>query len=140
VTPDRLELMLLRDEGERLEAYADSRGILTIGVGRRIDGGGGISEEESRFLLRNDIAKATAVCSSSFTWFLLLDPARQAVLISMAFQLGERGLKGFQRFLGAAEKGEWDVAAEEMLRSSWAQQTPARVARLAAQLKTGEWV
>ena len=45
--------LLIAEEGEKLSAYQDSMGFWTIGVGRLIDArkGGGISQEESRYLL-----------------------------------------------------------------------------------------
>jgi hypothetical protein len=52
-----LTAQLRRDEGEVLHAYSDHLGFTTIGVGRLIDKrrGGGITKEESKYLLENDI-------------------------------------------------------------------------------------
>ena len=47
------------EEGEVLTEYKDHLGYSTIGVGRLIDKrkGGGITKEESAYLLNNDIDK-----------------------------------------------------------------------------------
>lgn len=54
-----LTKQLRRDEGEVLSAYQDHLGYWTIGVGRLIDKrkGGGLTSEESDYLLGNDIDK-----------------------------------------------------------------------------------
>lgn len=132
---------LRRDEGEVLHAYADHLGYLTIGVGRLIDKrrGGGISAEESAYLLRNDVARIDAALDARLPWWRSLNPARRAVLQGMAFQMGTAGLFGFVTTLKLIEAGQYADAAAQMLRSKWATQTPARAKRTAEQMKTGRW-
>lgn len=132
---------LRRDEGERLHVYADHLGYLTIGVGRLLDvrKGGGITHEESAYLLANDIRKKTAEVIQALPWAEHLDPVRFAVLQNMAFQLGLAGLLGFKNTLKHIQDGNYEQAAENMRLSKWASQTPARCNRLAKQLITGEW-
>jgi hypothetical protein len=67
---------LIADEDEVLHVYPDHLGFATIGVGRLVDPrkGGGITQEESRYLLRNDIARRIAECEQRFEWWGLLDP------------------------------------------------------------------
>jgi lysozyme len=132
---------LRRDEGVVLHAYADSLGYLTIGCGRLIDvrRGGGISADEADMLLRNDVARVESALDARLLWWRTLNPARQGVLVSMAFQLGVAGLLGFRTTLRLVEGRHWDAAATQMLRSKWASQTPARAGRLATQMRTGEW-
>lgn len=136
-----LEQQLRADEGEVLHAYQDSMGFLTIGVGRLIDKrkGGGITEEEAAYLLKNDIERKTAEVRARLPWFAKLDPARQGVLVNMAFQMGVGGLMAFKNTLALIERGAYALAADNMLKSAWATQTPARAQRLARQLRTGEW-
>lgn len=132
---------LRRDEGEILHAYEDHLGFLTIGVGRLIDKrrGGGISEEESAYLLNNDITRVTQGLRRRLAWFDELDPARKGVLLNMAFQMGVEGLLGFTNTLKLVEQGNYAAAAKAMMESKWATQTPARALRLAKQMETGEW-
>lgn len=132
----------LRDEeGEVLSAYSDHLGFLTIGVGRLIDKrkGGGITSEESAYLLGNDIAKINAQLDARIPWWRKLDEARQAVLQGMAFQMGIDGLLGFKNTLKMIEAGDYDGAGKGMLNSLWAKQTPGRAKRMSDQMKTGVW-
>ena len=139
---EQLTAQLRRDEGTRATAYKDSMGWLTIGVGRLIDSrkpGAGLRPDEIDYLLRNDIADRVAALQRALPWFEKLDQARQGVLINMAFQLGTDGLLAFRQTLALVRDGKYAEAAEQMLKSKWAEQTPARAKRLSEQMKTGEW-
>jgi lysozyme len=138
---DRLIAHLRREEGEVLHAYKDHLGYWTIGVGRMIDKrkGGGISAEESAYLLGNDIARIDADLRSRLEWFCGLDEARQGALIAMAFQMGVDGLMQFKNTLAAVRDERYEHAAELARQSLWAKQTPARALRVCAQLASGEW-
>lgn len=137
----RLTQQLRRDEGEVLHAYKCSEGYLTIGVGRLIDKkrGGGITAEESAHLLGNDIDRVDADMRSRLAWFEHLDEARKGALLNMAFQMGVDGLMQFEQTLGAVRDGKYAHAANLMLMSKWAKQTPERARRIAHQMSTGEW-
>jgi lysozyme len=137
----RLVEQLRRDEGEKLHAYEDHLGFLTIGVGRLIDvrRGGGITREESAYLLANDIRRVDADLRRRYSWFAELDEVRQAALVNMAFQLGLGGLAAFRKMLAAVRLGKWEEARAHALDSLWAKQTPSRAKRVARQLATGEW-
>jgi lysozyme len=130
---------LIRDEGEILHAYADSLGYLTIGVGRLIDKrrGGGISKEESRYLLSNDIKETESQLDIRLPWWRVLSATRQRVLLNMAFNLGIDGLLGFKNTLLAIKQGDYERAAKGMLASKWAKQVGARANRLAEMMKNG---
>lgn len=136
-----LEQQLRRDEGEKLYAYSDHLGYLTIGVGRLIDKrkGGGISKEESAILLANDIRRKTSELVERLPWVKQLSPARRGVLINMAFQMGVDGLLGFKNTLQMIKEGRYEEASRAMLNSLWAQQTPERAVRLARQMATDKW-
>ena len=136
-----LKSQLKRDEGVVNHAYTDSLGFTTIGVGRLIDfrRGGGLSDSEVDYLLNNDIADKTAQVLAALPWATKLSEPRRAVLVNMAFQMGIGGLLKFKRTLGSIEDGQFFEAAVEMLKSTWAQQTPTRAHRLATQMETGEW-
>lgn len=132
----------LRDEeGEVLHVYNDSMGFATIGVGRLIDKrkGGGITAEESEYLLGNDIAKVNAQLDEKLPWWRKLDDARQAVIQGMAFQMGISNLLGFKNTLKMIEAGDYEAAGNGMLNSLWAKQTPGRAKRMSDQMKTGVW-
>lgn len=136
-----LEEQLRRDEGEVLHAYNDHLGYTTIGVGRLIDKrkGGGITPEESAYLLRNDIARKTAELLKRAPWMAGLDPVRFGIMQNMAFQMGVDGLLKFKNTLAMVRAGDYRGASDGMLQSLWARQTPARAKRLALQMVTGAW-
>lgn len=132
---------LKRDEGFRSSAYQDHLGYLTIGIGRLIDSrkGGGITEGEAEMLLLNDIQRRQKELSAALPWFGEVDEVRQGVLLNMAFQLGASGLLAFKKALGFVQKKQYMAAANEMLASKWAEQTPERAQRLSKQMMTGVW-
>lgn len=136
-----IEDQLRLDEGERLTAYQDHLGYWTIGCGRLIDArkGGGISREESSMLLRHDIERVEQAIDKALPWVATLDPIRKAALVNMGFQLGISGLLGFAQTLAAVKAGEYQSAADRMLASRWASQTPARARRLSDQVRSGRW-
>lgn len=139
---DELVRQLRIDEGVRRQAYRDSLGLLTIGVGRLIDPtkpGCGLRDSEIDMLLANDVADRVDALTKALPWFTELDEARQGVLLNMAFQMGTAGLLAFTTTLGLVRAGRYDEAADAMLKSKWATQTPNRAARLAQQMRTGEW-
>lgn len=133
------------EEGDELDAYADPithDEPWTIGRGHT---GPGVHKGLTWTQLQSDqardadIAHAVDGCRVHLSpWFDKLDEVRQAVLISMAFQMGINGLMAFVHFLGAVRDGRWNAAAGEMLDSKWAKQTPKRAARAARAIETGE--
>ena len=138
--PELIESLLLRDEGFRRSAYQDHLGYWTIGIGKLIDArkGGGLTFPEALYLLRNEVSAKEADIRSHLPWYDGLDEVRKAVLLSMAFQMGSMGLLAFRNTLRAVEAGRWDDAADGMLSSRWAQQTPLRAHRLATAMRTGD--
>lgn len=136
--PDNIYDQLTRDEGVRLMPYRDTVGKLTIGIGRNLDGQG-ISKDEARFLLTNDVALVQTQLKEALPWIYRLDRPRQAVLENMAFNMGITGLMGFRKTLASIESGNYLLASEQMMASDWAAQVGQRAARLSQQMATGEW-
>lgn len=133
----KLRADLERDEGIRLKPYRDTVGVLTIGIGRNLEGNG-ITREEALYLLDNDIVRVCRLLDAALPWWRTLDDVRARAVANMAFQLGVHGLMGFRKMLGALQQGFWQAAAEEALDSTWAKQTPARAHRIAEMLRNGE--
>jgi lysozyme len=125
-----LEEQLERHEGLRLKPYRDTVGKLTIGIGRNLDDVG-ISEEEARAMLKNDIDRAKVIPAKYVENFASLPKIKQAALINMCFNLGERGFSNFRRMIAAISAGEFETAAAEMLNSRWATQVGNRANELA---------
>lgn len=137
-----LTRQLRGDEGVRAQAYQDHLGFWTIGVGRLVDvrkPGSGLRGHEIDYLLRTDIDDRIEQLTRRIPWFQYLDDARKGVLLNMAFQMGVDGLLGFKNTLTMIEAGQYRLAAQGMLSSLWARQTPARAKRMAKQMETGEW-
>ena len=137
----KMQDQLTRHEGEVLHAYLDHLGYLTIGIGRLIDKrkGGGISKEESAFLFSNDVNNRLQELQTKLPWFASLNDPRKAVLLNMSFQLGIAGLMGFTKTLSLISAGNYAEAADQMLLSKWAQQTPSRASEMAEQMRSGQW-
>lgn len=134
-----IEKLLKIEEGFRPYAYQDSLGFWTIGYGTNIDrNGGGLTEEECQWILERRLEKLETVLNKELPWFSILDPVRHAVVLSMAYQMGVEGLLKFRRTLDAMQQGRYDLAADYMLQSRWATQTPERAQRAARAIRTGE--
>jgi lysozyme len=131
--------MLTLEEGVRLKPYRDTKGILTIGVGRNLEDVG-ISHAEAQFLLSNDIGQRVDTLPKVLPWVSGLDPVRQTVMVDLAF-MGIQRLLGFTKMLRALQAHEYDGAADELADSKWAREDvqPSRSARLIQMLRTGEW-
>ena len=78
---------------------------------------------------RSNIKAAMANCN----------PARQDILISMAYQMGVDELALFRGTLGSIAAGDFNAGANGMLDSLWARQTPDRARRHAEVMRTGTY-
>jgi lysozyme len=140
VTPEErkaLAAQLIAHEGERLTVYRCPAGKLSIGVGRNLEDRG-LSIDESRMLLSNDISDCWASLSSALPWFATLDPIRQRVLLDLRFNVGMGGFMKFRKMLSACAVADYNTAAAELQNSAWFTQVqPSRSAKLVRMLRTG---
>ncbi|KZW99477.1 hypothetical protein JL49_17135 [Pseudoalteromonas luteoviolacea] len=134
---EKLKQQLIDHEGYEHTVYVCPGGYQSIGVGRNLEHRG-LTDDEINYLLNNDIADFTAQVEKHIDTSKC-NPARKAVLINMAFNLGIHGLLAFKKTIAAVERGDWDKAAIEMFDSRWAVQVGERADQLAEQMKTGEW-
>ena len=139
--------MLQRHEGEvktngRHLIYKCSAGHWTIGIGRNVDinGGLGLSDDEVRYLLENDIARVIKELSSEYRWFTDLDDVRKDAMIDISFNLGATRLRKFVLALDAMEKADYKTAAEEFLDSDWSRTVKGRSIELAEMIETGSYI
>lgn len=132
---------LLRDEGDKPSVYQDQFGYWTIGVGFLIDArkGGKLPPAVRDFWLDYVIDERRRALRAALPWFDRLDDVRKAVLLNMSYQLGVAGVLGFSATLARVRDGRYADAANSMLQSLWAKQTPERARRLSRQMETGEW-
>lgn len=140
MTPDeaRLKQQLARHEGYRRHPYRCTAGKLTVGYGRNLEARG-IGKRIAGLMLDEDIAHHRSLLLEKFPRLIELGPARQAVLVNMAVNMGVDGLMGFRRMLAAVEVGDFATAAAEMADSRWFHQVGRRSAELVEQMRTGEW-
>ena len=141
--------LLRYHEGECFLAYDDATGALiqpghtvighpTIGYGRALDTNG-VSREEAELLLRHDIRRVTEQLTKRLPWLGARTAPRRAVVISMGYNLGVKGLLKFRKTLLAIEREDYRTAAVEMLSSKWAEQVGDRALMLAAMMDSGQW-
>lgn len=149
----KLSEQVKKSEGLRLSAYRCTSGALTIGWGHNCDAspvdgvkrvGDTITLEQAETLFERDLTNAVWQTRENLPWVLGLNPARQAVIYDMAFNMGlgdsKRGLLSFNKIsLPLIKKGEYALAARNMLASRWAKRVKGRAVRLTRQLETGEW-
>lgn len=127
-----LEQELIRDEGLREDAYQDSLGFWTQGVGHLLSSkpAGSWSKEHCLEVLRQDIQVAVADISHE-CWFLSADTdARRRALANMRFQLGGSKLRAFKNSLRLIAEKQWLEAGQELRKSKWYVQTPVRAERI----------
>lgn len=158
---EKLIEQLIRHEGEELQVYECPSGFLTIGVGRNLETKGltkeecdkfnlgvseknsviaklevrGITKEESRYLLSNDIDYFSKELDKRLGFFNSLPETAKIVLVDMAFNLGVDGLLKFKNTLSLIAKGQYIAASQEMLNSAWKFQVGQRAYDLSNQLK-----
>jgi len=133
-----IEKLLILNEGIKTIPYRCTAGKLTIGVGRNLDDRG-ITPEEARYLLRNDLARAQADLDKYLPWWNGLSEVRRAVMIDMAFNLGIHGLLKFRNTLEALRRGDWQAASAEMKNSKWYRDVGRRGDRLIQMVLTDSW-
>lgn len=142
MTTPALVLDLKRDEGRRLTAYADTKGVWTCGYGHAGVAPGTVwTQGQADAQLAADIAATTRDLDAALPWWRTLDPVRQDALANMAFNLGVRGLLAFHHMLSALQAHDFRAANAAMLLSDWAEDPPAgvgdRALRLAAMIRSG---
>ncbi len=128
------------EEGFRSEPYLDSLDYVTIGFGTKLHNKKGQNPRDfpikvSRTIaiewLHTEIAiKDLRLKNSPFaTIYEDLHHDRQAIIMSMAYQLGTSGVSKFKKMWRAIALHDFNKASLEMLDSRWARQTPERAAR-----------
>lgn len=146
---ERLRIQLAKHEGSRPYVYDDAtgkaigegcfvRGIPTIGVGRNLYGKG-LSEDEIRYLLDNDINDAAGF-AHKYEWFKRLHPVRQNAVCELMFNLGPERFAKFKKFIGYTQAERWAHAAGELKDSDWFRQVqPERSETLIKMVQLAEW-
>ena len=139
--------LLTKHEGFRRYPYDDVtgrslnrgdavEGQITIGVGRNITDKG-LTLDESMMLLKNDIQEATRK-AAAYRGFESMNSARQAVIVSMVFNMGS--IDGFRLMRQAMAVKDWTEVVHQMKDSKWATQIGSgRLEDLTGMMRTGSW-
>jgi len=135
---DLAHRLVSEEEGRIPYAYQDHLGFWTIGVGCLVDQrkGGGLCDEAIDAQLEHDL-KTARERAMAINGFSQCNEVRQAVIVSMTFQLGS--LASWVNFRNALAAGDYNTAADHGLDSLWARQTPQRAQRQMQMLRSGEW-
>tara|TARA_R100001377_G_C3188133_1_gene109420 strand:- start:283 stop:708 length:426 start_codon:yes stop_codon:yes gene_type:complete len=120
-------------EGFSPTVYEDTLGYKTVGYGHLVTSKDsfivgeiyspeqleGVFEEDYNIAQENahDLIRDKQISDNSTV---------ESVLTEMAFQLGLPRLKKFIKFIEALTKEDYNTAADEMMDSRWAKQTPSR--------------
>ncbi len=127
---ERLTERIKRHEGFVPRLYRDPLGVPTLGYGHNLYIP--ITRTAAEVILRDDLLRAIS------DYHLLprevianLSGEREEVLVEMIFNLGVKGVLEFRRMLEAIARGNYEVAAREMLDSRWARQVGRRARTLA---------
>ena len=136
---EKLLDMLILHEGLKLKPYKCTADKLTIGVGRNIEDVG-ITEEEAKLLLENDLNR---ILQEVEHWSFLekLNEPRQAVILDMVFNMGISRFNAntWVKTFAAIQDENFEEAANQMLDSKWANQVGQRAIRLSQMMRKGEW-
>lgn len=136
-------------EGYRGEVYDDGLGFLTVGIGHQLMPGEGyeqgqrLTSEQIETLYAEDFQIAAhTVMDLRLT---INNPARIAVLIEMAFCLGENKLRKFRKMIASLCAGDYKDAGAQILDSYWYKMQGEKLAgirtrleRMAEQMVKGE--
>ena len=134
---EKLTTMLVEHEGEKLFPYVCPAGKTTIGAGRNLSDKG-ISQEESRFLLNNDIKECFDDLQTIFIYqFEKFPEAIQHCLIDMRFNLGYSGFRKFKKMIKAVNDRNMEEMIIQMRDSAWYRQVTSRAEHLIKMMKEG---
>ena len=118
-----------KHEGFVEHVYDDSLGIPTIGYGFAIKDLV-LDEDIAEDILIRKLERLKRNANSRFKWLEDMPVVVQEVILNMCYQLGVTGVSKFRKAISALQEGDWDEAANEMLDSLWARQTPYRATEL----------
>lgn len=159
------EDLVADDEGHEAHPYQDEEGIWSIGIGHNLEANGvppgvladhpsglpwpaclealqargGLAEREIDLLFNHDLTVAATDLQACLATASLLDPARYAAMIDMAFNLGYARLSLFGTFLSLMASSQYQAAAADLLKTKVTQELPHRYTRLASIINTGAW-
>lgn len=145
-----VEKFIEKHEGRKNKVYKCTAGKNTIGVGHNIDAKGlpeytqdwldahgWITEEMIDDLLNDDIVDAIDDCNKLYPNFDEFTENRQMALIDFLFNVGLGTARSFVTTNNLINSGQWEKAAENLLKSKYAKQVKGRSKEVAELLRRG---
>tara|TARA_R110000782_G_scaffold177250_1_gene268204 strand:- start:234 stop:686 length:453 start_codon:yes stop_codon:yes gene_type:complete len=143
-----LQSEITDDEGRKDEIYLCSEGHPTFGIGHLIKQtdpeymlltldnyvGTKINETRVNEVFEADMGVVLKDCEILYPDFYELPEEAQHIIANMCFQLGRPRLSKFKMMKAAVDARDFKEAANQMLDSRWAKQTPNRAVRLAERM------
>ena len=141
---DDIKAMVKRHEGIRNQAYKDSVGKWTIGVGHLIGDGSSpgefagrtLTDKEVDVLFEEDFAKHVKIAERTPGWNLANDSGK-AAMIDLAFNMGAWWSK-WPNTSKALAQGNFDAAADGLIQSKWYIQIGNRAKEVVSLIKSGK--
>jgi len=139
------EIISVAEEGFSASEYFCTQGYATTGFGRKVSdvkyfplSNKKVTKGEEIKFVRDKINEITNQLRSRFplAWGKCNDQ-RQAILVSLAYQIGFTGISAFKNMWACLDRGDFEGASKEMVNSRWYQQTKNRALRHAQQMRTG---
>jgi lysozyme len=121
----RLKESVKANEGFRDRVYKDTLGFDTIGYGFAIKNLL-VEEDIAGIILERKLFKLITDIYTRLPWVVKMPPKIEEVVVEMCYQLGIGGFSKFKKTIAFLKYGDFEKAAEEMLDSRWAKQTPNR--------------
>lgn len=120
-------------EGWKPEAYQDSVGVWTIGYGTNLQELT-INRTLGEQWLQERVLQSEHE-AQRFEWYARLNAPRKRAIVELIYNMGLRRFVGFIRMIGALDRGNYGLAATELMTSKYASQVGVRATRLAAMLR-----
>ena len=131
-----LELLssIRKHEGFRSKVYKCSESFDTIGYGFAIKDLV-LDEDICNIILQRKLESLIRSIEFKFSWYADLPNSVKDVVIECCYQLGLSGFGKFKKSIEHLKNEEWELAADEMLDSKWAKQTPNRAKALSDRVR-----
>lgn len=145
----KLAELIRFEEGYSDVPYVCSEGYVTIGYGTKLHKAKGMAPSNFPLVVNTDIAEqllhievetkvARLLNSSAGRTYTNLSEDRQAIILSMSYQMGVSGVLAFRNMWAALDIGDYHKAGFEMLDSKWASKdTPTRALRHSSVMVAG---
>lgn len=128
---------LTLDEGKSHAPYIDTKGFVTIGIGRNLTSNG-LSDTEIALLFANDVRACCTVLDTHITWWRSLPQPAQRVILNLCFNMGWPTFSQFNTFLQCMQTHQWHVAADDLTTTLWYKEVGTRGPRMCQRLMSIE--